>query len=171
VLSSFAAEPPAFSPNGDGRLDAMRFTFTLAEPAAVRLRIRRGSAWVATPVDGSLETGPQSVAWDGRKRRGRALDGTYDAELTVTTVVSSVTQRLPFRLDTAAPTLRLVRLWPLRLRVSEAATIVVTVAGRRREIRAARPGIVRVPLRVRPTRLRATARDDAGNLSRPLRSG
>jgi flagellar hook assembly protein FlgD len=171
VLSSLAVEADAFSPNGDGRLDTVRFTFALAEPAAVRLRIRRGGAWVATPFDGSLQTGPQAVEWDGRKRRGRALDGNYEAELTVATAASSVTQRLPFRLDTAAPTLRLVTVWPLRLRVSEAATIVVTVAGRRREIRAARPGLVRVPLRARPSRIRASARDAAGNTSRPLRHG
>jgi hypothetical protein len=60
---------------------------------------------------------------------------------------------------------------PLRLRVSEAATIVVTAAGQRREIRTARPGVVRIPLRGRPARIRAIARDEAGNISRLVRLG
>ncbi|MFN2433397.1 MAG: N-acetylmuramoyl-L-alanine amidase, partial [Gemmatimonadota bacterium] len=42
TLSRFVAARKAFSPNGDGRLDKLPFSFALAVPAQVKLRILRG---------------------------------------------------------------------------------------------------------------------------------
>jgi hypothetical protein len=170
VLSSYAVAPARFSPNADGRADLVRLTFALAAPAAVRLRIVRGGAWVATPFDGSLAAGPQAIDWNGAKRRGRARDGAYEAELTVTTATASVAQRLPLEIDTLAPQLRLVSRRPLRLRVTEPATVTVTADGRRLRIERTRAGTFRLAIPW-PRRLRAVARDGVGNVSRPLRVG
>jgi len=168
-LSGYVVERPVFSPNADGRLDTLAFSFTLAAPAEVKLRILNGEGWVATPFSGSLAPGSQRVMWDGRKRIGRVLDGRYVAELTVTDVVGTVSQRLGFAADTTRPSLRLVSLRPLRLWLSEPAEIVLVTDGRRQAVRRARAGTFTVPLAGTPRRLRVVAWDAGGNTSRPLR--
>ena len=65
----------AFSPNADGRADRISFTFALAAPAEVRLRILKSGKWVATPFVGPLEPGVRKVDWNGAKRVGRLVDG------------------------------------------------------------------------------------------------
>ena len=90
TLSAFAASRTAISPNGDGRADALSFTFALAQPATVRLRILRDGKWIATPTTPTLlGPGPQLLSWDGKKRIGRPPDGLYRAELTVTDVIGA----------------------------------------------------------------------------------
>jgi hypothetical protein len=167
VLSAFAASRPSFSPNADGRVDRLDFRFTLASPAQVELRILRDDAWIVTPFSGPLPPGPQSVSWDGTKRIGRALDGSYAAELTVADVVGTVTQRIPFVVDSTAPRLRLVSVRPLRLQVSEPGEVVVVADGRRQVVPAPRPGVYAVPGVAAPRRVRAVAWDTSGNASRP----
>jgi hypothetical protein len=163
VLSAASADRKVFSPNGDGRADELHFAFTLAEPAEVRLRILRGGKWVATPFAGSLDPGAQSLPWDGRKRLGRLLDGDYEAELTATTANGSVTQRVPFASDITRPVLRLLALRPLRLEVSEPASVVLTLDGVRRVVERRTAGRFTVGLRKAPKRVRGVAWDRAGN--------
>ena len=171
TLSAFAAARRAFSPNGDGRADRLDFTFGLASPAQIRLRVFRDRKWVATPFNAPLGAGPQKLTWDGSKRVGKAVNGDYEAEITVTDAVGSVSQRVPFALDTRAPTLRLVSLQPLVFDVSEAADVVLTVNRLRRVVTRAKPGRFAVGLRFRPRVVRATAWDAAGNRSRSLHYG
>jgi uncharacterized protein with LGFP repeats len=168
VLSGLAASRQAFSPNGDGRLDTIDFRFTLASPAHAQLRILRDGGWVATPFVGDLAPGPQVLAWDGKKRLGRPLDGTYAAELTVSDVVGSIVQSIPFVVDSTAPKLRLLSTRPLRLQIGEAGSIVVVADGKRRVVKAAGPGAYAVPGVSRPRRVRAVAWDAAGNSGPPL---
>jgi N-acetylmuramoyl-L-alanine amidase len=169
TLSAFAAMRKVFSPNADGRADRIDFSFALASPAQVRLRVLRGGKWVATPFTGPLAPGPQKLTWDGAKRVGRALDGGYEAEITVTDVVGSVSQRVPFTLDTRPPVLRLVSLRPLVLDVSEPAAVVLTVNGARRVVKRTKPGRFAVGLPFRARAVRGIAWDPGGNRSRPLR--
>jgi hypothetical protein len=167
IVSGFASSGVLFSPNGDGRLDTLEFRFGLASPAQVKLRVLSRGLWVATVFAGALQAGPQVLTWDGRKQIGRLLDGRYEAELTAPGFV----QRFPFASDTRAPSLRLLRLRPARLWVSEPAEVVLTVDGRRRTVRRDRPGGFAVPGRPARRVLRAVARDAAGNVGRPLVAG
>ena len=79
TLGSTAATRLAFSPNADGFADRIGFSFELAAPAEIRVRILKQGKWVATPFKGPLEPGPHKVEWDGVKRVGRLLDGEYEA--------------------------------------------------------------------------------------------
>jgi hypothetical protein len=170
AVSGFKAAPLVFSPNGDGRRDTVAFTFALALPAQVKLRILREGVWVATAFSGSLSPGAQALSWDGSKRIGRLLDGRYEAELTVTDVNGAVAQRVPFAADSTRPVLRLRNRRPLRLWLSEPADVVLVIGGRREVVRRLRAGAFVVPL-AGDGRVRAVAWDRAGNTSRPLRLG
>jgi hypothetical protein len=171
TLSAFAAARKVFSPNADGRADRLDLTFSLAAPAQVKLRVLRAGKWVATPFAGPLAPGPQKLTWDGSKRVGKALNGPYEAELTVADGVGTVTQRVPFQLDTRAPSLRLVSLRPLVLELSEPAEVVLRVNGARRVVKRTKPGRFAVGFRFRPRVVRAVAWDTAGNRSRPVSAG
>jgi hypothetical protein len=164
IVSGFAPSGVLFSPNGDGRLDTLAFRFGLASPAEVKLRVLSRGLWVATVFAGALQAGQQVLTWDGSKRLGRLLDGRYEAELTA----PGFAQRFAFASDTRAPRLRLLRLRPARLWVSEAAEVALTVDGRRRTVRRDRAGVFAVPGRAPRRLLRAVARDAAGNVGRPL---
>ena len=169
VLSGFSASRAVVSPNGDGRLDTLDFRFTLGAPARVQLRILRDGAWIVTPFPAvDLAPGPQVVTWDGRKRVGRPLDGAYAAELTVADVVGSVTQTIPFAVDTTPPRLALASTRPLRVQVSEPGEVVVVADGRRQVVKAAQAGTYAVPGAAVPKRVRAVAWDRAGNAGRPV---
>jgi hypothetical protein len=169
TLSAFAAVRETFSPNRDGRLDSIPFTFSLAAPATVRLRILSDGKWVATPVPPTeLAPGPQTLSWDGSKRIGVPPDGIYDAELAVTDVVGTVTQTVRFLSDRKRPALRLLSLRPLRFRVSEPATIVIWFDGRRRVVKLRREGEFWGAGRA--SKVRAIAYDPAGNRSLTVQS-
>jgi N-acetylmuramoyl-L-alanine amidase len=167
TLSGVAASRGAFSPNGDGRADVLSFAFTLAAPAEVKLRILRGEAWVATLLAGPLGPGRQAFSWDGAKRLGRVRDGAYSAELSVTDVAGTITQRIPFVVDSTPPRVEVVGMRPLRLRVDEPASIVVLADGRREVIQAPRAGVFAAVGALAPKRVRAVAWDAAGNVSVP----
>ena len=170
TLSRFAATRPAFSPNGDGMADRITFRFVLAVPAEVKLRMLRRRAWVVTPFEGPLGAGAHEVPWDGRgKRIGRAADGPYEAEITLTDHVGTAVHRIPFAVDTRPPRLVLVSRRPLRLRVDEPGELVTQVAARRIVVKVAKAGVHTVPGVSAPAGARVVAWDVAGNRSRPLR--
>ena len=169
TLSRFAATRPAFSPNGDGMADRITFRFALAVPAEVKLRMLRRRAWVVTPFEGPLGAGAHEVPWDGRKRIGRAADGPYEAEITLTDHVGTAVHRIPFAVDTRPPRLVLVSRRPLRLRVDEPGELVTQVAARRIVVKVAKAGVHTVPGVSAPAGARVVAWDVAGNRSRPLR--
>jgi hypothetical protein len=164
LTAGLTAGAEVFSPNGDGRLDRLELRFGLAAPTDVRVRVLKDGRWIATVMEGPLLPGPQVVAWDGRKRLGRLVDGSYEAELSI----AGFTQRVGFRSDVTPPRLRVLRVRPLRLSVSEPSEVLLTVDGNRRRIRRERAGAFAVPGGSPRRVLRVTARDGAGNTSKPL---
>jgi hypothetical protein len=166
LLRGFAAVPTLFSPNRDGRLDRIRFSFALARAASVRLTVRQPARVVAVPFSRELEAGEHRVPWDGWRPGGRIQDGRYLAALRVSAEGATVSVETPFVSDTRPPTVSLVSRRPLRVRVSEAATLTIRLRGRRTTIRVP-AGVARLPRAA--WRGRLVAQDDAGNRSKPLR--
>ena len=162
TLGSATLVPAVFTPNGDGKADELRVTFRLAVPATVRLRLLRDGKWVATPFSGPLAPGLQTVGWNGAKRVGVALDGTYSAVIEATDGVGTTSISLPFLKDTRPPTIRLsVR--PPRIWLSEAATVTARVNGGLRRLEAPGPGYLPLTGIARVRSLVVVARDAAGN--------
>jgi hypothetical protein len=162
TLAGTKATLPAFSPNGDGRLDSDSLSFTLLNPAQVRARVFRGSKLVATLLDAPVGVGPQQLTWNGSE----LADGRYTLSVAATDSLLTVTQTVPVRIDRKAPALRLVSLRAGVLRVSEPGTVIAAVNGRWRKLTVKRSGLVRVPHRGAVRALTAYALDLAGNKSR-----
>jgi hypothetical protein len=167
TLGSVVVLRKSFSPNLDGRADRIGFSFRLAAPAEVRLRILKGGKWVATPYEGPLATGLRKLEWDGSKRLGRLLDGDYEAELEVTDPVATSRVVLPFSSDTRQPQVRIVQRYPLRIWVSEPARLDLRFGTRTKAWEALAPGVARVPKVPRLGIVRVVAWDAAGNRSIP----
>ena len=138
TLASFVGSTPAISPNGDGRLDGLDFTFRLNAAAHVQLRILRAGALVATPFEGDLQAGPQRLSWDG----GGLQDGRYTAVVVATDSLMTVKQSVFVQLDTNAPTLRLVSFRLLRFWLSEPGRLTVVLNGRAHVVAVKRAGFV-----------------------------
>jgi hypothetical protein len=171
TLGQATVAPAIFAPGAAGRPRRLGVTFQLAAAATVRVRILRDGKWVATPFKGALAPGPQLVGWDGAKRLGRALDGSYTAVVEATDAVGTAAITLPFLKDTTPPRLRVLAGKKPRLWVSEPASLTVRVNGAVRRLAVDAAGPVALP-GVRTLRtLVAVARDAAGNrtvLRRPL---
>ena len=170
TLGRVTLAPAVFSPDGDGRADRLELRFRLAAPALVKVRVLRDGRWVTTPLAGSRGPGPVVVRWDGAKRLGRARDGAYAAVVEATDAIGTARLELPFAADTTRPTVAVVGLRPLRLRVSEPARLNVRVDGRVVRLEARAAGVVRVPGSRRARAVRVVAWDAAGNASVPVRS-
>jgi N-acetylmuramoyl-L-alanine amidase/FlgD Ig-like domain len=169
TLGAVALAPAAFSPNRDGRADRLTVRFRLAAAAQVRIRVLREGRWVATPFAGPLPAGGQLVSWDGSKRLGRLLDGAYTAVVEATDQVGTAALEAAFASDTRRPTVRVLPGRPLRVWVSEPATVTLRVDGRPLQVVSRRPGAVRVPGVQAAANVRAVAWDLAGNVSAPVR--
>ena len=156
TVRRFAAKPAVTQ-------SEVTFTFELTRAASVRLEIAQAGKPVAQVYSAALQTGTQTVAWNG----AGAKDGKYAAILTAENSLGSVAHTAPFRIDTTAPQLRALSFRALRFRVSEPASVTLVVNGRR-VVRSVRAGVFtfRHP-RVRTVRI--SARDAAGNVSRTLR--
>ena len=165
-LAAFSAVPAAFSPNGDGSQDTLTFSFTLARPGLVALRILLpdGSA-VALPFTGQLQAGSQQIVWDGTGVAGRVADGAYTAQVTVVDGGGNLAQQAQITVDTVAPVLTLLSGPELRFSLSEAAAVTVLVDGRQ-STQVAGPGDFQLPPpAIPPTLISAVATDAAGNTS------
>jgi hypothetical protein len=163
TLGRVTLVPASFTPNGDGRGDALVITVPLAGPGTVRVKILRDGRWVAMPLTGSFDAGSQVVRWDGTKRVGRARDGGYVALVEATDAVGTASVELPFTLDRTAPTVRVVSSSPAVLRVSEPVTLALRANGARRTLRVTAPGTVRIPRIAELRTLVVVAHDGAGN--------
>ena len=167
TLGGFVPARSAFSPNGDGRADRLSLSFVLAGPAEVRLRVLRDGKWVATPFTGPLLPGPQRLEWDGSKRIGRLLDGSYEAVLEATDPIGTARIAVPVVADTRAPSVRIAQRFPLRVVLSEPAELTVRADGRSFKRRTATAGTVPIYGIPRVGVVRVVAWDPAGNVSRP----
>ena len=167
TLGDVRAARLAFSPNADGRADRIAFRFELAAPAQIRLRILKQGKWVATPFAGPLEAGLRQIEWDGAKRVGRLLDGTYDAVVEATDAVTTSRIAVPFAADTRQPKVKILQRFPLKVWVSEPARLTLRFGTRSLVHEALAAGEARVPRAPRLGIVRAVAWDGAGNISKP----
>jgi flagellar hook capping protein FlgD len=160
--------PPSFSPNGDGRKDALTMTFSLTAPADVRIRIEKEGRWVASPFSGSFAAGSQTFVWNGMRSSGWLRDGDYEAVVEAVGGVGPIAVGLSFVSDTAAPRVRILPGKALRVEVSEPAMLMFVIDGQalKRDVRKA--GIVRIPWTGPASRARVVAWDAAGNRSAPV---
>jgi hypothetical protein len=153
TLAAFTAKPSVFSPNGDHRADQLAFSFVLAAPAHVRLRLASGQV----VYEADLQPGPQELRWEDR-----VPDGRYAAILEATGPFGTRAQTVRFAVDTKKPQLRLLSNDARRFWVSEQVTITGTVGGVRVQ---AKVGPGRFRLGGAPGRIAITAWDAAGNRS------
>ncbi len=83
-LSTAAASPASFSPNGDGRDETTRLTYTPAEACSIRIGIKDADGVVRRWLHGwrAKGTGRSAVTWDGTFISGgkatQAADGAYN---------------------------------------------------------------------------------------------
>jgi hypothetical protein len=168
TLGSVPVTRLAFSPNADGRADQISFRFRLAAPAEVKVRVLRDGKWVATPFSGPLAPGVRRVDWDGMKRVGRLLDGSYEAIVEATDPIATSTLAIPFVADTRRPKLRILQRNPLQVWVSEPARLTFRFGNRSLAYEAAAAGATRIPNAPRLGLVRAVAWDPAGNTSIPV---
>ena len=169
TTAGFQVSPQVFSPNNDGRLDTTQFSFTLDKPARATLTIRRGQKTVGQVYSGQLQAGYQAIVWNGRFRRGVG-EHEFRADLRVTSPVATITSTVAFATDTTGPKLKRVSLSPLRFTVNEPADVTAVFDGTRSvTVRRLRPGKFTFPAGGTFTSFAATARDFAGNDSRPIR--
>jgi uncharacterized protein with LGFP repeats len=163
TIGSVRLSSPFLTPNADGMTDTVAVVVPLTAPAYTAIRVKRDGRLVATLFEGTAEPGELTASWDGLKRLGRALDGTYAVEVEATDPLGAAVVDVPLVVDTRAPTVRVVSPAPPRLRVSEPATLVLTVNGARRRMQLTAPGVVRIPRIERLRTLVGTVTDAAGN--------
>jgi len=163
ALLAYSADTKIVSPNGDGRRDAVTFRFLLAQPVEITLAL--SSTFSSFPLLlTQLTPGSQTFAFTGIAADGSPVpDGVYEARLTA----GAATQSLPVTVDRLPPTISLVSLSPLRLRVTERVTVIATINGRVTRA-SVKPGILQLAKGVTVRTLRVVARDAAGNESLPL---
>jgi subtilisin family serine protease len=98
-LLAAKAVPAAISPNGDGRADRSKVTFTLRSPARVTVKVLDAAGrTVRTLSDGQRATGASSVIWDGRRTKSASSvvpDGTYAIAIVATTAEGTRTVTVP----------------------------------------------------------------------------
>ena len=164
TLARFASSTLAISPNRDGRLDSLTFSFQLLAPANVQVRIIRGGAVVATPLASALPAGKQSLVWSG----GGLPDGKYSAVVSATDALMTVKQSVLVRIDRKAPVLRLVSFAQRRFWLSEPARLVVGINGRWHRLTIKRAGFFRIGHSGTVRGLTAMAVDAAGNRSKTV---
>jgi len=163
TLGRITLSSPALTPNGDGVTDTVSIVVPLTAPALVAVRVLREGRLVATLFGGDAGPGEQTASWDGLKRLGKALDGTYTVSVEATDALGSALVEVPLLVDATPPKVRIVTDAPPRLRVSEPATLALRVNGARRTLRVAAAGTVRIPRIARLRTLVGIATDAAGN--------
>ena len=167
TLGLVVVAPLTFSPNGDGRNDTLRITYTLTAPALVRIRIERDGRWVASPRIGAFVPATLDFLWNGQRESGLLRDGKYEAVVEAESSVGTISYAVPFVSDTVAPMVRILPGRSLKVQVSEPAVLTFVIDGSslRREVR--RAGVVRIPWPGPARHVRVVAWDAAGNVSVP----
>jgi N-acetylmuramoyl-L-alanine amidase len=164
TVRRFAAAPSAVSPNGDGSGDELTFAFELTRAAAVKLEIAQAGKILTSVYAADLLPGPQTVSWNASGLK----DGKYAGVFTATNELGTVVHTALFRIDTVAPDLRALSFRGLRFRVSEPATVRLTLNGKLVTRTITRAGVFSFRAR-RVRTARIVAQDAAGNVSRTLK--
>ncbi len=109
---------PAFSPNGDGRIDDAVVTIISDEPTSVDVRIvDAGGASVKDLADTALVDGSREFVWHGRDDDGvRAPDGRYRVEVTSPDTTPAGAR---VALDTTAPSFAWESISPEPIRTTD----------------------------------------------------
>jgi flagellar hook assembly protein FlgD len=168
TVAGLSTAPAVFSPNGDLIDDTTTISFLLARPAQVRLDVRSGSAVVATPFQGTLAAGANTLTWDGSTTGAPPADGVYTIVLTVTDALGDVPFSVPVTIDDSPPLLQLVTTTPLRFVLSEPAAVTFVVNGTTSIVRDEPAGVFALPAQGAVTSWWVRAQDGAGNVSAPL---
>ena len=110
-------DPPAFSPNGDGRRERARITFRLKKADDVTVHILNADGdQVRKVYDKHLDAYTfvkPSIVWDGRDGRGQLLpDGRYRVAITLAHLGRTVISQRTILLDTTPPKPRVRSIGP-----------------------------------------------------------
>ncbi|MDP8911416.1 MAG: N-acetylmuramoyl-L-alanine amidase, partial [Actinomycetota bacterium] len=167
TLANLAVAPTLFSPNADGRLDEVAFSFELRAVAEVTVSVRRQTRTVATIRAGSLPPGSHGLRWDGKVAGKRLRDGRYRAVLKVKDAVGTSTRSITLVLDAKRPRLRLLSRPALRFSLTELATVSGFLNGTAFRF-VQKAGKFSLPLTGPVQSLRVVAEDNAGNESVPV---
>ena len=173
TLGLLRARPSPFSPNRDLRRDSSAIAFTLARPAAVQVRIFRGSRFVTRLLSKTLAAGPQSLEWNGRRHGRVVTDASYRVVVTATTDLGTRPLAASLAIDTTKPRIsgtravRIRRGTRVRFSLSEPAVVRLWLGGRGFTVRA---GAGRTVIWRRAPRgpVRMVAWDGAANASRAV---
>jgi hypothetical protein len=166
TLAALQALPLTISPNGDGVDDTTTFSFALAQNVPVRVDIEQDGVVVATPFQGQLGIGPQTLDWGGLGPSGSPLpDGKYVAVVTVTDQLGDVSLSLPLTIDTTPPTLTIVDPSKLSFSLDEPATVTILVNRKTRIVHGYPAGTFTVPHAGAVYQVSGIAEDIAGNIS------
>jgi len=93
-----------FSPNGDGRHDAVTLSFRLSRPADVAVTVVRSGSTVRTMPLGPLAKGTHTVDWDGALSGGAvAKSGRYGLKVVADGAVGVTSVAQALTVDLAAP--------------------------------------------------------------------
>jgi hypothetical protein len=98
VLSSVSAQPPVFTPDGDGIEDVLSVGFAISRPALVTVEIQQAGGLVAMIFEETLAAGAYGVSWDGRTPTGPAAPGSYEVVVRAADELGESQQSAPFEL-------------------------------------------------------------------------
>jgi hypothetical protein len=168
TLALVSALPAFLSPNGDGRSDSARVSFTLAADADVTVTVRSGPAVTATLLAGRFPPGTRFVDWNGTLGGVSVPDGRYAVVVEARTLLGITSHTMKVTVDTAAPVLRLVSAFKRLATLSEPATVTTVVDGQVRTFVRRKAGLFRIPAPSSYRNVRVAARDRAGNIARQL---
>jgi hypothetical protein len=124
----------------------------------VSLQVLRGATVVASPPV-QVTAGSQTLAWPALP------DGAYTVALTVTDDVGVLTRSVPLTIDATPPRVTVLSYRGMRFRLSEPATLVLTVGGTRYRRIVRKATATQFWLKAKPRRYVLTATDAAGNVT------
>ena len=162
TLTSFASGPAVVS-LARGATPSLAFTLA-SGPVQAQFDVKLGDEVVATPFSGSLDTGPQSLVWDGKLADGTpAPDGAYTLALTLTDATTTIVRTAPVTLDSTPPQVTVVSAKKLRFAVSEPVTAVLGVGKRHVVLHVRKAGPFHFWLTSKPFAVKLVVVDAAGN--------
>jgi len=96
VYAPFLVDRTLAGVTAQASLGTITFAFMLAKPAQTTITVSQTGVPLAVAFEGSLTAGPQSIGWDGRLPAGVLPPGHYDATVSVTDDVGTISQATSF---------------------------------------------------------------------------